>query len=334
MSCLLAKIHNPRVDVNKPYTEIGTPDSFSGRTYDEQYLTMFILQHGLPCNTTTAFLTPALRNRDAPLTPGLNLVGRPHEVYAYTLQLLSDVNESRVSADDLLAETVRCLITLRDEQRLRTESLLSELQARGNGIPLPAEGIITLIQQHLAIPKSSRLIVLVVAAAYRAAAANLGEHVLPLRGHNAADKQTGALGDVEVALVGDNDVVTGYEMKDKHVTRNDIDAALGKVTEFYRQHGKRVDNYIFITTDVIDRDVQEYAKTLYEQTGGIEFVVLDCIDFVRHFLHLFHRLRMPFLEAYQELVLDELDSAVGQPVKEAFLTLRRAAESQLNMNDD
>jgi hypothetical protein len=333
MSCLLAKLHHPQVDVRKPYTEIGTPDSFSGRTYDEQYLTAFILQHGLPCNTTTAYLTPALRNRNTTLTPDLNLVGRPPEVYTYTLQLLDDVYQGRVSAEDLFAETVRCLITLRDEQRLRMESLLSELQARGSEIPLPAEGIVTLIQQHLAIPKSSRLIVLVVAAAYRAAAANLGEHALPLRGHNAADKQTRALGDVEVALVGDNEVVTAYEMKDKRVTRNDIDAALGKVTEFYQQYARRIRNYIFITTEVIDRDVEDYAKTLYEQTGGIEFVILDCIGFLRHFLHLFHRLRMPFLEAYQELVLAEPDSAVGQPVKEAFLSLRRAAESQFNLSN-
>lgn len=42
MSCLLGKLHNPEVDPRKPYTEIGGDDSFSGRTYDEQYLTPFI----------------------------------------------------------------------------------------------------------------------------------------------------------------------------------------------------------------------------------------------------------------------------------------------------
>ena len=38
---------------------------------------------------------------------------------------------------------------------------------------------------------------------------------------------------------------------------------------------------------------------------------------------------MAFLEAYQALVLAEPDSAVSQPLKEAFLALRRAAESEL-----
>jgi len=88
----------------------------------------------------------------------------------------------------------------------------------------------------------------------------------------------------------------------------------------------RIDNYIFITTGRIDIDVAEYATSLYRETGGIEFAILNCIGFLRHFLHLFHRLRLDFLEAYQELVLSEPDSAVNQPLKEVFLALRRTAE--------
>ena len=74
-------------------------------------------------------------------------------------------------------------------------------------------------------------------------------------------------------------------------------------------------------------NVQDYAKSIYEQTSGIEMIILDCISFLRHFLHLFHRLRTQYLEAYQELVLAEPESAVNQPLKEAFLALRQAAES-------
>jgi hypothetical protein len=117
MSCLLAKLHMPTVDVRKPYTQIGGADSFSGRTYDEQYITAFINEHDLPCNNTTAFLTPALRNRNATLTKGLNLVGRPPQLYTAVLDLLDDVHQKRVAADDLLAETVRLLLVLRNERQ-------------------------------------------------------------------------------------------------------------------------------------------------------------------------------------------------------------------------
>lgn len=116
-------------------------------------------------------------------------------------------------------------------------------------------------------------------------------------------------------------------MKDKEVTRSDIDRAIQKVVE----SGVLIDNYIYITTRKIDADVAQYAASLYRETGGIEFAILDCLGFLRHFLHLFHRLRLSFLEAYQDLVLSEPDSAVSQPLKELFLTLRRAAELDRSM---
>lgn len=325
LASLLAKAHKPKLDIRKPYTEIGSRDSYSGRTYDEAYIEPFILKHGMPCNPTTAFLTPALRNRNTTLKPNMDLEGRPKEVYRRTLLLLADVQKGKVSAKDLLTETIRCLLVYGSEKQERMKSLLAGLEAasRGGRVPLSAEGIMTLIEQHLSCRGASRLPVLVVAAAYRAAAKHLGERVLPLRAHTAADKQTGAIGDLEITLVDDEQVVTSYEMKSKRVTRGDIDFALQKV----KDSGSEVDNYIFITTDVIEKDVKEYAASMYDNTGGIEFVVLDCIGFLRHFLHLFHRLRTQFLEAYQELVLQEPESAVRQELKEAFLALRQAAES-------
>jgi hypothetical protein len=96
-------------------------------------------------------------------------------------------------------------------------------------------------------------------------------------------------------------------------------------------HNPKVDirkpyNYIFITTDIIELEVMEYAKSLYERIG-VEFAVLDCIGFIRHYLHFFYRQRNSFLNIYQEMVLAEPTSSVSQPLKEAFLALRRAAEA-------
>ncbi len=203
------------------------------------------------------------------------------------------------------------------------EALLKGMVISEGVLPLSAEGIVTLIQQHIASPHSSRLPVLVVAAIYKVAQKYLGERILPLHGHNVADKQSGALGDLEITLLDEDNVVTSYEMKTRRVTRNDIDHALKKLSE----HNAKVDNYIFITTEIIDRDVSDYAKSVYETTGGIEIAVLDCIGFLRHFLHLFYRLRLQFLDAYQELLLAEPESAVRQELKESFLALRQAAES-------
>lgn len=327
LACSLAKIHNPLLDIRKPYTEIGTPDAYAGRSYDERYVEAFIIQHKLPCNHTTAWLTPAFRNRAITLTPDINLVGRPPHIYKATLQLLTDVYEGRITAEDLLAETLRCLIALRDEQNLRLNAWMETLKATAGIVPLSSEDILILIEQHLKSPNASRLPVLVVAAAYDAATGFLGERALPLEGHNAADKQTRSLGDIQITLINDENIVTVYEMKAKKVIKNDIDIALQKIN-------REIDNYIIITTEAIDEQVKAYASSLYAKTGGVEFTILDCIEFIRHFLHLFHRIRLNFLEAYQRLLLAEPESAVRQSLKESFLALRLAAETAYSSDTD
>ena len=193
--------------------------------------------------------------------------------------------------------------------------------ADSGGAELPAEAIVKLVEHHLSMPGASRLPVLVVAAAYRAAERSLGERVLPFHAHNAADRQTGALGDLEIALLDDARRVTVYEMKNRSVTTEDIDTALFKIAQ-----QSDVDNYIFITTSPIEPSVSDYAAKAYSRSGGVEIVVLDCVSFLRHFLHLFYRLRTAFLDAYQQFVLNEPDNAVRPPLKEALLLLRAAAE--------
>jgi DNA adenine methylase len=323
MACMLAKVHRPEIDPRKPYTKIGSKDSFSGRSYDEQFIGEFITKHNLPCNSTTAFLTPTLRNMDQTLTTRVVLVGRPMAMYRSALQLLDDVRAGRTSAQDVLNECIRLLLLDRDARKARLKTLLSGVGRVADALPLSSEDTVNLIEQHLRIKGSSRLLVLIVAAAYEAAKARLGERVLNLTAHNAADEQTGAVGDIQITILGEDKVVTSYEMKNKAVQRGDIDRALQKIAG----PGRHVQNYIFITSESVTDDIREYARSKYDETGGVEIAILDCIGFLRHFLHLFHRLRKDFLDEYQSLVLHEPDSAVSQGLKEAFLALRQAAES-------
>jgi DNA adenine methylase len=323
MACMLAKMHHPKVDPRKPYTKIGSKDCFSGRTYDEQFIGDFITKYNLPCNSTTAFLTPTLRNMDQALTTKVVLVGRPASMYQDALRILDDVHECQVSAQNVLDESIRLLLLERDARQIRLKTLLSGVDRVATALPLSSEDTVNLIEQHLRCKGSSRLPVLIIVAAYEAAKTKLGERVLNLTAHNAADEQTGAVGDVQITVQGDDKVVTCYEMKNKAVLRSDIDRALQKIAA----QGRHVQNYIFVTTEAVPVDVREYARSKYDETGGVEIAILDCIGFIRHFLHLFHRLRKDFLDQYQVLVLCEPDSAVSQALKEAFLALRQAAES-------
>jgi len=85
--------------------------------------------------------------------------------------------------------------------------------------------------------------------------------------------------------------------------------------------------HIFITTEKVDYNVAEYAKSMYYKLGQREIAIVDCVGFLRHYLHLFHRLRKRFLDEYQSLLLAEPESAVRESLKKAFLVLREVAEN-------
>jgi SacI restriction endonuclease len=326
LAATLAKVQQPRIDIRKPFIQAYPADqkenAYPGRHYDEQYVFDFITRHKLPCSSTTAFLTPAFRTKNVVLDLNQKLRGRPPKLYETILRLLDAIQSERTSAASALRETIRVLCIERDERAERIQELKQWLQERSGELPLSSEDTVKLIEQHLSLKNAARLPVLVVAAAYAAASSRLGEKALHLRAHNAADKQTGALGDVEITLADDQRVLTTYEMKDKSVTRNDVDIAIRKIAD-----GTDLQNYIFVTTEGVDPAVREYAARQYKELGGVEVAILDCIGFLRHFLHLFFRLRTEFLDAYQALVLSQPDSAVSQALKEAFLALRQAAQA-------
>ena len=174
-------------------------------------------------------------------------------MYQSALQLLDDVRTGKVPAGDVLDESIRLLLLERDARNARLKTLLSGLGRAPDSLPLSSEDTVNLIEQHLRCKGSSRLLVLIVAAAYQAAKARLGESVLNLTAHNAADEQTGAVGDVQITVLDDDKAVTSYEMKNKAVQRADIDRALQKLAA----HGRHVQNYIFITTEPVAEDIRE-----------------------------------------------------------------------------
>ncbi|TSA24389.1 restriction endonuclease, SacI family [bacterium] len=324
LSCLYAKLDNNQVDIRKPYTEIEGENTFSGRHIDETKIQDLITTYKLPCNSTTAYLTPAFRNIDRPITADLVLVGRPRNIYNNTILLIQKVYNSTISPVNLFKEIFRLLLIIKAENESRINQLISNIERSNDSLPLSSEQMINLLVQHLKCKSSSRLPVLIIASAYNTISDKFGEMAKPLQAHNAADRQTGALGDIEITLMSDDNIVTTYEMKDKKVTINDINIAVEKINK----STSNLDNYLFVTTDVIEDEVNEYANGLYESVG-VEIAILDCIGFIKHFLHLFHRLRSRFLDNYQSLVLSEPNSSVGQPLKEAFLVLRQTAESDL-----
>ncbi len=319
LSALLAKCSDPKIDTRQPYPKLGEK-SFPGRTIDESHVQSLVHKYQLPCNDTTAFLTPAFRTIETAIKKSTFEKCRPVYVYNDMMDILDYVEEHPLTAYNILCQMLAALVQVKQETETRMSQLMESLSANKEHI-LSSEEITKLLKQHLDCKGSSRLPVLMVAAAYQAVSHLTKETNRSLLAHNAADSQTGATGDIEITLQSDDCTVTCYEMKKKKVAKDDIYVCVEKMSKL-RQ---KPDNYIFITTELIDEDVKELAASFYGKLG-VEIAVLDCLGFINHFLHFFHRYRTDFLNHYQQLVLDEPTSAVSQPLKEAFLSLRRVAE--------
>lgn len=319
MTALLAKTDNKRIDTRQPYPKLGDK-SFQGRTIDETYIQPFIHIHALPCNGTTAFLTPAFRTLETALTKSSFDKCRPKSVYHDLMDVLDYVETHPKESKNILVQLVKNLIEIKKESGETIAKMVSNLSSAKKR-ELSSEEITNLLNQHLHCKGSSRLPVLMFAAAYQSVQNLLHEESRTLLAHNAADKQTGAIGDLEITLSNENKTVTCYEMKKKQVSTDDIYVCVEKILKL----DCKPDNYIIITTEAITKEVKDLAYSFYEKLG-VEIAVLDCIGFINHFLHFFHRHRTLFLNCYQKFVLQEPTSSVSQPLKEAFLALRKAAE--------
>jgi hypothetical protein len=327
LACLLAKAHRPELDIRKPYTEIGTEDSYSGRSYDEEYISSFIQRYQLPCNPTTAFLTPAFRAKNQPLEANVPLHGKPREPYDAFISLLELVQDGSLNAQELLTEVIRQLLLVKNERQQQIGSLIQRI--KDQKVNLSADSIIQILNQHLQSKRSSRLPVLLVTAAYDVARDYLHKHPKPLQPHTAADIRAGTLGDLEIEFSTHQRLAVVYEMKTRRITINDLERAAQKVAGSTIQ----IDQYVFITTAPIDASIHGHAAYLSKQIG-IEFMVFDCIQFLKHFIHLFYELRMAFLDRYEQLLLQEPESAVSHELKQKFLELRAAAQQSAEIRND
>lgn len=118
MSCLTAKIDKPLIDIRKPYPNKNNPQSYSGRTYDEIYISPFVTKHRLPCGSTTAFLNPLYRRLDEITIEKIRQVNNVRflELYEITAELLNLVQYRQLSAKEVLYEVIRKLLTYRNHQ--------------------------------------------------------------------------------------------------------------------------------------------------------------------------------------------------------------------------
>ena len=175
---------------------------------------------------------------------------------ALAVEGLSEMDEWSVIEEDLTAMPAG---VAQLDGKARIKVLLTGVNRVPDALPLSSEDTVNLIEQHLRCKSSSHLPALIVAAAFKAAKI----------------RRAGAVGDIQITIPDGQKMVTRCEMKNKAVSSGDIDRALQKIAA----QGKHVQNYIFITTESVDDEIREYARSKYDETGGVEIAILDCIGF-------------------------------------------------------
>lgn len=91
MSGMVAKIDRPSINLYKPISSLGGDDAYEGRSYDEDIIEPYVLKHQLPCNVTTAFLTPSFRKIERPLAKEMFKTSRPPQPYYQMMDVLAYV---------------------------------------------------------------------------------------------------------------------------------------------------------------------------------------------------------------------------------------------------
>lgn len=230
------------------------------------------------------------------------------------LTVFDEIEENGQSAQDALKFLIRHQIALRDSK------IIDLSVPRTKDIALVAD----LLTRHFFFnyknsKGASRLPVLAIYAIYSVVIEQVARYagmcLKPLQEHSAADSQTGAAGDIEVADVQSGEVFEAVEVKHGiALSAQHVRAATPKLMT------KRIDRYYILTThNVCEPDAE--AKALISQIMSLYGCQLICngvIPSVRYYLRLLED-PSAVLPRYIELL--KVDKAVAHEHREVWNAL-------------
>ena len=190
MACMLAKAHRPEIDPRKPYRKISVANNLlllitihrqlhheaqPAVQFDDCLSHAHSAKHGSDAHDQSCF--------------GWASDGDVSERVA----LLDDVRAGRVSAEDILNECIRLCCSTATHAKHGSNRFVRRWP-RGGCAAVVIRGHSEFDRATSSLQRFKPVAGTDCAAAYEAAKTRLGERVLNLTAHNAADEQTGAVG--------------------------------------------------------------------------------------------------------------------------------------------
>ena len=230
VSCTVARILDPAIDIRLPATEYGE-NAFSSRSLADKVVTPFLQSHAIPASVSP-FLS-ALRGGAKFMKGGQPRIQRDQQGFDAVVEIVDYLcSANQEHAKNYLAFLLRRFVQLRDESNIALRRI-----AKPN-----LEQIRSLIRGLLSIKSGGRFSAMLSIAMFQTLSDchDLGWDV-EFQGINVADKASGAAGDITIRKAGS--VVLGVE-----VTERPVDESRVALIFDQKVSPKSLADYLFITT--------------------------------------------------------------------------------------
>lgn len=292
ITCLAIKVAKPELDVRIHQVQIGAPFNFRG--YSEKVVYRWLSDHDF--NGAKSGWQTRTFERPKPYTMDFDEnIGKIKEAF---LTCFDEIQEQGSSA----IEGLSYLIFEQINTLKRKVEILSNIQMNDDD---DIATIVDFFNQHFthtyANKGASRLPVLAIYAVYTLIIAETSRYsdklLQPLQRHSAADTQTGAFGDIEIAR-SDGSIFEAFEIKHNIL----IDDMLIRTAE-KKISGKSLDRYYVLTTHVNCKpssSILAQLKAVHARTG-CQIIVNGVLPTIQYYLRLLSNPNL-VIPAYTELL--------------------------------
>ena len=277
VTSLVKKIVNPKQDIR--LHQANMTNGYSGRTLDTNIITPFFKKNKFPAMSESGWLTRSLEQNQSYDLKYRGAI-KPSELKKSFLQILDSV-EKGTSPRPLLIYILRGLIANRD---MNVNLKLAK------PINLSISDIVFYLNKHFTkkYTKSgaSRLPVLAIYAAYQQMCNEVGRYkkckLKELESHTSPDKNSGAVGDIEI-LDENSKLFEAIEIKHQKVV--DVTMISDAYKKFQTETIKRY--YLLTTSEKNNNDIENTKEILrISRSHGCQVIVNGVLDTLKYYLRL------------------------------------------------
>ncbi|WP_273828814.1 hypothetical protein [Pseudomonas sp. SBT1-2] len=299
LTLLSYKVLHPEQDIRAHKEEYE--NGFSARAFDTKVTIPFLIEHSLPRNVETHWLTQTLSFAPV-LLRGVQLKTVPKACGPLLVEVVNDANESQ-NPDLIYFMMVSIMIEL-----ILVRNKDKVVMTRPKNLPIDSVKVLIFKHfNHKYKNNAPRLPQLAIYAIYKCILDKMlrfeGQSLEPIQRMKSADRKAGTVGDIVVSK--DGSPIEAVEIKfGKPIAVVDVSEAIEKV------RAESVSRYYLLSTEGVaseDVEIINKKKSEFLKQNGCEIIVNGVIDTIGYYLRLLPN-TTEFLSDYVDLVESDEDT--------------------------